>query len=131
MLRIRGEIANGRKAKSGDDRVRHNINVFINLSGVKSSIQMNMPVAGDDLTVDSVRELPLAARNRRCVAPRASHAQSARCAHRRVPTPRYSVPPMFPIIRCPNGISGVSWDNMRSPRSNPVMVLPLSFAIGA
>ena len=43
----------------------------------------------------------------------------------------YSVPPMLPRMRCPSGISGIAFEGIRSPRSKPVMVLPLSFAIGA
>ena len=36
----------------------------------------------------------------------------------------YSTPPIFPRNRCPSGISSISFAGIRSPRSNPVMVLP-------
>ena len=43
----------------------------------------------------------------------------------------YSVPPMLPIIKCPSGISAIAFEGIRSPRSKPVMVLPLIFRDGS
>ena len=74
MLGIGRKVADGGEATAGHDRVGDNVNVFVNLARLKAAVQMNMPVAGDELAVDGVGELPFGARNDACAAPRASRA---------------------------------------------------------
>ena len=46
-----------------DHRVGDHVDVLVNLAGLESTAQVNESVAGRELAVDSVRKLPLGARN--------------------------------------------------------------------
>ena len=62
---IGSEIAHRREAQARHDGVFDHVHVFVDLSRMEAAIQMDVPVAGRELSVDGVRKLPLGARNDR------------------------------------------------------------------
>ena len=63
MLGIRGEIADGGKSAAGHYGIDYDVNVFVNLSRLKTAVQMDVPVRGNQLSIYRMRELPLGAEN--------------------------------------------------------------------
>ena len=62
MFRIGGEVAYRGKTASGHHRIGDDVNVLVNFAGLKSAIEMNMPIAGREFAVDGMRKLPFCAR---------------------------------------------------------------------
>ncbi len=63
MLRVGGEVAHSRKTQSGDDRISNDVNVFVNFSGLEASLEMDIAVAGSQLAIHRMRELPIGPAN--------------------------------------------------------------------
>src|SRR5579871_354249 len=59
MFRIRREVANCRESHPGNDRIGDHVDVFVNLSRVKSAIEMNVAIARRELARYRLSELPL------------------------------------------------------------------------
>src|SRR5208337_2873021 len=130
VLGVGSKIANGRESAAGHDGVGNNVNIFVDLAGLKAAVQMDKAVAGHEFAVDSMGKLHWARGMTVRGAPRESRTVSVLRGSSGAET-GYSVPPMKPMMRCPNGISGITVEGIRSPRSSPVMVFPFSFATGA
>ena len=45
VLHVRSEITHGCKAHAGDDRIGNNVNVLVDLPGMKPTVQMDVPIA--------------------------------------------------------------------------------------
>ena len=65
VLRVGGEIEDGSKAASGDDRVRDDVDVLIYFARLESAVQMDEPITGGEFAIGHVSELPLGAGNHR------------------------------------------------------------------
>ena len=63
MLGVGREVANGGEASAGHNRIGNDIDVLVNPAGLKAAIEMNVSIAGRELAVHHVRELPLSAWN--------------------------------------------------------------------
>src|SRR5271157_263014 len=77
VLGIGCKISNGGKTRAGNNGIGNNVNVLVNLSRLKTAVEVNESIAGDELAVDRVRELPLGARYHRARA----FAGIAHCKH--------------------------------------------------
>ena len=110
VLGIGSKVTYGREASAGHDRVGDDIDVFVNLSGLEAAVQVNKPICRDELAIDGMRELPLGARNEG--APPITRVADREHVSRiiRARQPGYSIPPRWPSIRCPRGISGITFD---------------------
>ena len=83
VLGIGREVAYRGEAAAGHDRIGDHVNIFVDFSGLKAAVQVDMAVTRSEFAVDRLRELPFRAGNDGACVPRASRAPSARCADRR------------------------------------------------
>ncbi len=76
VLGIGGKVADRREAEARNHRIGHDIHVFVDATGLKPAIQMNMPIAGSEFPVDGFGELPLRCRNENALGiPRVANGQ--------------------------------------------------------
>jgi len=124
VLHIGSKVAEGSKPQTRHNRICGNVDIFVDLSRLKSSVQMNKLVAGNEFAVDDVRKLPIAAWNDRSrPAARVAHGEHiARIVGNRN---RVFDAANMPRDEVPEGISGAACESMRSPRNKPVIVFPL------
>jgi len=61
VLSVGSEVADGGEAESGDDGVLHDVDVFVDFSGLKAAIEMDVAIAGYKFAIESLRKLPFGA----------------------------------------------------------------------
>ena len=59
VLCIRGEVAYGGEAESGNDRIGDHVDIFVNAAGLEAAVEMDGPVARRELAIDRRGKLPL------------------------------------------------------------------------
>ena len=63
VLGIGREIADGCETQASNDGIRNNIDVFVNLPGLETALQVNVTIAELDLAVYHMPELPFRSGN--------------------------------------------------------------------
>src|SRR5271154_3828844 len=63
MFGIGRKVPDRSEATASDDRIGDDVNIFVDLAGLKTAIQMDMTVTRNELAVDRVGELPVSTRN--------------------------------------------------------------------
>ena len=108
VLGIGGEVTDGGEAPAGNDRIGDHVNVFVDLSGLKSPFRWMCRSLATILpstvwaNCHSVRGMTV----------RFPLRESRTVSRLRVSSGAatgYSVPPILPRMRCPSGISGMSF----------------------
>ena len=63
VFRVRREITEHREATARDNRISHDVNVFVKLARLESAVEVDVPIARGQFPVDGMREFPLIARD--------------------------------------------------------------------
>ena len=58
MLGVGREVANSGEASAGHHRIRNHVSVLVDFAGLKAAIEMNVSIAGRELAIHHMRELP-------------------------------------------------------------------------
>jgi hypothetical protein len=70
VLHVGSKVAHGGEAESGDDRILHDVHVFVELPRLKAALEVNEAIAELEVSRDSMGKLPARARDQlpRCIA---------------------------------------------------------------